>query len=166
MTFRLLGLDLSTSVGHALLERGKPPVFGTLRLPYAPEGEPARRFAALQAWLEDYFTFPGFDAIAWERPILPRKSGDLASTQDTLELLWGLAAIPWTFAGRHNLPHKHVNVKDVKITLTGRQDASKDEMVAAAMKVMHWKVANDHEADAGAVGVYAMNILNPRRATP
>ena len=39
---------------------------------------------------------------------------------------------------------------------------AKDEMVVAALQVMNWKVANDHEADAGAVGLVAYERLCPR----
>ena len=162
---RLLALDLGTRIGWALLQRGTPPRFGTLDLPTAPEGEHQVRFALLHAWLVRLRNEPGFDALAFEQPILPRRAGELATTLDTLSLLWGLAAVAQLFAGQHDLPCQAVAVREAKKVLTDKALATKDEMVVAALKVMNWKVANDHEADAGAVGLVAYERIWPRART-
>lgn len=157
---KLLATDLSGNVGWSLLERGTHPRFGTLRLP--PGTAHGHRFVMLDDWLSEARSVMGFDAVAYERPILPRKSGDLATTMETLEFLWGLAATVKTFASRRGIPCEGVGVQEAKIALTNRQHATKEEMVVAAMKVMNWKVANDHEADAGAVGLVAYERLWPK----
>lgn len=155
---RLLALDLSTNVGFALLERGNRPAFGTLVL---PPGSPGARFRRLREWLSEMLSVHEFDGLAFEEPILPRHSGDLATTMETLTLLWGLTAVVQLFASERGLPVRGVPVKTAKKTLTGSANASKDEMVVAAMKRMNWPVANDHEADAGAVGVSAYHLIWP-----
>lgn len=160
MTSRLLSLDLSNSVGWALLERGVRPRFGTLKLP--PETDHGRRFIMLRDWLSEARSVMGFDAIAYEQPILPRKSGDLATTMNTLEFLWGLAAMVKAFASERGMRCEAVGVQEAKIALTNRQHATKEEMVVAAMRVMNWAVSNDHEADAGAVGLVAYERLWPK----
>ena len=160
----MLALDLSTHVGHALLERGESPIFGTLDLPPAAEGDHQARFAHLHRFLEKTRKETYFAALAFEQPILPRRAGELATTMHTLTLLWGLAAIVQLFAGQHGLPCLAVAVRDAKKVLTDKANATKDEMVVAAMQVMNWKVANDHEADAGAVGMVAYDRLWPRKA--
>jgi Holliday junction resolvasome RuvABC endonuclease subunit len=159
---RLLALDLGTRTGWALLQRGTPPSFGTLDLPPAKEGEHQVRFAMLHAWLVRMREQKGFDALAFEQPILPRRAGELATTMHTLTLLWGLAAVTQLFAGQQSLPCEAVAVRDAKKALTDKALATKDEMVVAALQVMNWKVANDHEADAGAVGLVAYERLWPR----
>lgn len=150
---KLLALDLSSNVGHAIMERGRAPMFGTLRL----RGDRAQQLGEFLGWADDMQTVHTFDGIAWERPLL--KPTDKV---DVLELLYGLVGVAYAIAGRHNLPWREVDVKQVKITLTGRANATKEEMVAAAMGGMNWKVATDHEADAGAVGIYAYEQLFPK----
>lgn len=150
---KLLALDLSSNVGHAIMERGRPPMFGTLRL----RGDRAQQLGEFLGWADDMQTVHGFDAIAWERPLL--KPTDKV---DVLELLYGLVGVAYAIAGRHRLPWREVDVKQVKITLTGKANAKKEEMIAAAMNDLNWKVATDHEADAGAVGIYAYEQLWPK----
>jgi Holliday junction resolvasome RuvABC endonuclease subunit len=160
---RLLALDLSTNTGWALLERGEPPRFGTVKLPPAIGDDQGGRFKHLIEWLDGMQSLTGFDSLAYERPILPRKSGDLATTMETLTLLWGLCTIVQLYAHQNGLPCKPCPVEQAKITLTGSKHAKKEDMVRAAMGTMNWKVSNDHEADAGAVGLWAFEQLWPKR---
>lgn len=161
---KLLALDLSTSVGWALFgERGLHPRFGTERLPPAIGDDQGGRFSRLLAWLDDMIERHGFEAMAYERPILPRKSGDLATTIETLTLLWGLCSMVQLFAHEQGLRCLACPVEQAKIALTGSKHAKKDDMVYAAMNDFDWKVANDHEADACAVGLWAYDQLWPKR---
>ena len=109
-------------------------------------------------WLDEMHMVHRFGGVAWERPILTPKD-----KVDKLEILYGLVGIAYAFAGRHKLPYCEATVQEVKFALTGRSNADKSEMIAAAMKI-GWKPATDHEADAGAVGICAMAVLNPKRA--
>lgn len=152
---RLLALDLSSNVGHAIMERGRAPLLGTLKL----RGDRAMQLGEFLGWLEDMQRVHRFDAIAWERPLL--KPTDKV---DMLELLYGLVGVAYAIAGKFNLPWRECDVKQVKITLTGRANATKEEMVAAAMNDLNWKVATDHEADAGAVGIWAFEQIWPKSA--
>lgn len=159
---KLLALDLSSNVGWALLERGQHPRFGTERLPPAIGEDQGVRFDSLYEFLHAMRQEHDFAALAYERPILPRKAGDLATTMDTLTLLWGLCTVVRLFAHQEGIPCRSCPVEQAKITLTGSKFAKKDDMVAAAMTTMNWKVADDHQADAGAVGVWAYEQLWPR----
>lgn len=149
---RLLALDLSTNVGWALCQsEGGRPQFGTLVL----EGyDLARKLGMFRRWLDEFPT--PFDALSWERPlILP------TDTVGLLELLYGLVGVCYSHAGLHRMPWTDVTVSDVKIALTGKGKATKEEMLYAARRVCNWPVTNDHEADAGAVGVVACGRLWP-----
>jgi len=163
---RLLALDLSTNVGWAVMERGRTPEFGTERLPGPDAGigviaRQGRRYACLLDWLSTMRSRHGFEALAWERPILPHYPGQLATTLETMALLWGLAAMAQLFAWRGGLRGIACPVDQAKIALTGSRFAKKADMVRAAWTVMDWPVANDHEADAGAVGLWAYEQLYP-----
>lgn len=154
---RLLALDLATNVGHAHLVRGSVPRFGTLRL----AGDVATKLGQFGNWLDDQYMVDRFDALAWERPLITPKD-----TVDLLELLYGLVGICYRFVGHrsHPMPHREIDVPTVKATLTGNSRAKKPEVIAAAMKTMNWKVATDHEADAGGVGICAYEQLWPKVA--
>lgn len=153
---KLLALDLSTNVGWALFgERGTVPSFGTLRL----SGDLNGKLGRFDVWLETGGADMKPDAIAWERPLIVR-----TDTVDKLELLYGLVGIAHAAAYRMKLPHTEVTVQEAKLALTGKGLAKKHEMVAAAMNDMNWKVATEHEADAGAVGLVAYDRIWPRRA--
>lgn len=152
---KLHALDISSSVGSAVMERGRVPLFQTLRL----HGDQVEMGGRLLVWLEEMHMVHRFDAIAWEQPLFVPKRDTVAK----LEMLIGLAGVVTGFAGKHKLPWCKVTVQEAKQALTGRANADKDDMVAAAVSTFGWKVATDHEADAGGVGIHAMGILNPRR---
>lgn len=160
---KLHALDLSSNVGSAILVRGRPPLFQTLRL----SGDLASMLGRFSQWLDDMHAVHRFDGVAWERPIITPKD-----KVDKLELLYGLVGVAYAFAGRRNLPWHEVTIDEAKFTLVGahttvdaggkRRKVDKTDMVAAAMK-LGWKVATDHEADAGAVGICAYERLWPKR---
>lgn len=153
---KLLALDLSTDVGHAVMERGRPPLLGTLRL----VGDRAMQHGRFLGWIEDMHMIHRFDAVAWERPIITPKD-----KVDKLELLYGLVGVAYAFVGRHSLPWCEVGIQEAKFALTGKSKADKVEMLAAAMNNLNWKVATHHEADAGAVGLCAYERLFPKART-
>lgn len=154
MAFKLLGLDLSSDVGSAIMVRGQVPIFETLHL----TGDLAQRLGKYLVWLDAMHDKHKFDAICWERPLLMR-----TDTVHKLEILFGLVGVTYGIVGMYDLRWREVTVTEVKFTLTGKSNATKDEMLKAAMMKMKWPVSTHHEADAGAVGIFAMNCLDPRR---
>lgn len=151
---RLGFLDLSGTVGHALLQRGERPRFGTVVL----EGpDLAWKLGQFSTWLDDWHAVEQFDAIGWERPLLTP-----TDTVDLLELLYGLVGICYAFAGRRKMRWQEVSVTDAKIAITGNGKAAKDDMLHAARRSMGWRVSTHHEADAGAGGVVAYERIWPK----
>lgn len=153
----LLALDLSGFVGFARIrQRGKKPTFGSFEL----EGpDLAWKLGQFSDWLDESFTVDPWTAMAWEAPLLmPTDKPEL------LKLLYGLVGVCYAFAGSrpHRMPWQEVAVPDVKKQMTGRSNAKKPEMIAAARKVGFW-VKNDHESDAIGVGVFAYDRLFPKR---
>lgn len=151
---KLLALDGSGEVGWAILIADKPPRFGTLKLKKL--GGFDAQMGTFMQFLNDLHSIEHFDGIAWEGPILLRRD-----VVDTLKLLYGIVGIAYGFAWLHKLRHCEVTYQQAKIVLTGDQHAEKTEMFRAADQVMKWKVSNHHEADAGAVGVCAYEMLWP-----
>lgn len=159
---KLLALDLSGTVGFAkFAERGERPRFGSL--PLDGSDLPAK-LGEFDVWLEDTYSVDPFEALAWERPLITP-----TDTVTLLELLYGLVGICHAFVGRHRrldqvfMPFHEVDVPTAKRTLTGKAKATKDEMVVAARRTFNWEVKNDHEADAGAVGLVAYELIWPKR---
>lgn len=150
---KLLALDLSTNVGWAVMVRGSPPVLGTLVL----KGNMVQRMGQYLLWLDRMHDDHKFDALVWERPLLMR-----TDTVDKLEILYGLVGITAGVASMYDLRHREVTVQEAKMTLTGKANATKEEMLKAAMIDLKWRCVTHHEADAGAVGIFAMNVLNPK----
>lgn len=153
---KLLALDLSSNVGHAIFESPRPPSFGTLLL----KGDLVVKLGRFADWLSDMYSVHAFDGCAWERPILTSKD-----TVDKLELLYGLVGICYGFVGseRHRMPNLEVGVREVKKRLTGRSDADKADVIKACWS-LGWKVGTDHEADACGVGLVAYRRIWPLSA--
>lgn len=157
---KMLALDLSSNVGAAWFgERGDVPEFDTVKL----EGELNMKTGQFQVWLEDQYAVDPFQALAWERPLITP-----TDTVDLLELLYGLVGVCRAFVGKRwivdkvAIPWREVDVPTVKLALTGKAKATKDEMEYAARRVMNWNVHSHHEADAGGVGVIAYEQIYPK----
>lgn len=154
---RLLALDLSTMTGFAVMERGRAPHFGTWRAPPETVGEYGRRYSALRQWLVEMHQVHQLDGIAFEAPIM-KPTDDM----HMLRVLIGFAVIVEEVAGSLKLECVEVPVPTVKKALTGDAYAKKDKMIAAACR-RGWAVADDHQADAGAVGLVAFQTLWPTK---
>lgn len=157
---KLLALDLSSNVGAAWFgERGAAPEFDTIKL----EGELNLKLGQFRVWLEDQYAVDPFEALAWERPLL-MPTDDI----ELLELLIGLSSDCHSFVGKKwivdkiAIPWRQVAVPTVKLALTGKAKATKEEMLYAARRVCNWSVHSHHEADAGGVGVVAYEQLWPK----
>lgn len=168
---KLLALDIATHVGHARMERGRVPVFGTLKL----EGpDLTYKCGQFLEWLHDEYDREAFDGIAYENPILTP-----TDTVELIKLLVGLVGIVNGFIGSLRMRGIHlawttVTVDDAKAELCGaltkmvgekRKKMDKDDMLYHARRTMNWSVTTHHEADAGAVGLVAYSRLWPKTRT-
>lgn len=150
----LLALDLSSTVGWALVRRTSPPsspAFGTLPL----KGSVHERLGQFYDWLPDFHRLKRFEALAWEQPVLMR-----TDTVDKLLILYGLVGIAHGFACSLQMRWHAATVAQVKLAVAGNAWADKEAMVASAT-MAGWEVANHHEADAGGVGVVSYPLIFP-----
>lgn len=157
MSGKLLSLDLSSNVGFAVFESGRPPRFGTLG--WGGLGH-AKVCANFLDWLPDYYSLERWDAMAWEAPFLAPHD-----KVDKIKILIGLVGIAFGFAGsrHHPMPYAEVQPKELKKRMTGRQDADKADVIDACWS-LGWKVGTDHEADACGVGLVAYRRIWPLSA--
>lgn len=160
---KLLALDTSTYAGWALFPAGGAvPRCGTWRAPksWAPE-DYGPRFKAFHDFLCDMITVHQPDVLAFESPVLPRGSASMQTTEHTLRLLIGFAAIVELVATLRGLQCVEVNVATAKKALTGNGRAEKDDMVVAATR-RGFPVGDHHQADACAVALVAYADLEQR----
>jgi Holliday junction resolvasome RuvABC endonuclease subunit len=180
----ILALDLSTSVGWAIFAQPdrKPMHVGTYKV---AKGESQDDYGArtfdLETWLEMMIKRYMPDVIAFESPFIPMgrpafpaggKFGQtldpddkpFVTTQHTLRLQISLANTIELTAARRGIRCLEVASVSAKKALTGSGRSPKDHMIVAA-KDRGWDVKNNHEADAGGVGLVAIDwIARPAAA--
>jgi len=161
---RLLALDISNSVGWALLERGCDPRWGTWPMPVETVERYERRGAALWHWLQESVSVFQPHAIAAEAPLIPNSHNPVSTTTDTVIFLSGSVYIAGAVAGDRGLRFERVHHDDAKIALLGTaRNVKKIDMIAACFE-RGWRVQNDHEADAIGVGLHIYDEIFPPRA--
>lgn len=163
----LLALDLASTVGLAEGVPGLMPRVWTWRLG-DPGASQAHRFAELLKRMSDHLAVNKPDAIWIEAPLPPSALATMGSTPHTAMLLLGLPAIVHAVAYLRGVYRVRLaNVQDVRKHFCGQRRFSKGQAKGAVMdrcRVLGWRVANDHEADACALWSYACGQSNPRLA--
>lgn len=150
---RVLALDLGTHAGWAVSNRAldAPQASGTMDLTPRRGESPGFRYLRLRSKLEEIRSaYPDLTIVAYE---MPHQRGGAAS-----EVLLGCATTVQSWCAEHSLQHVSVHSATLKKSATGKGNASKEEMVAAA-KAKGWKPANDDEADALHLLDYALKEL-------
>lgn len=147
---RLLALDIATTTGYCAGSPGETPRFGSFTLPRAFDpDELGRRGAAFSNWLNDLITVERPTHIVFEAPIPPR-GGNVTTNIYTVRLLLGLAFTAETIAYLREIDCQEAHIQTVRKAFTGSGRADKDMVIAACVK-RGWSVADDHQADAGAI---------------
>lgn len=155
----LLALDISTAIGWALFRDARArPKLGTWRAPPAMPGVYGKRYRAAHEWLGEICAVHAPAVLAFEAPVFPRFTEAHTTTEQTLRLLIGLAAMAELVAEERSLRCIEVHWKTAKIALAGFAGAVKRDMISAAVKA-GYRVADEHQADACAVGLAAFNHL-------
>ena len=110
------------------------------------KGIRAHRQQQLLNYLESLSWVKKLDAAIYETPI--------AVGQSAKRSLWGIAGIIEATISNHGLPVMDVPANTIKLFTTGRGNAAKVDMIAAAQR-MGYKGSNEHEADAFCLLKYA-----------
>ncbi|MDO9053394.1 MAG: hypothetical protein Q7U37_05630 [Gallionella sp.] len=147
----ILALDLGTTTGWALMTRDGSITSGTESFkPHRFEGG-GMRFLRFKRWLTEIKqTSDSIDAVYFEE--VRRHLG-----VDAAHAYGGFMAHLTAWCEHHQIPYQGVPVGTIKKHATGKGNASKDEMIAAA-KVRGHSPADDNEADALALLHYALGL--------
>lgn len=147
----ILALDLGTTTGWALMTRDGSITSGTEAFkPHRFEGG-GMRFLRFKRWLTEIKqTSDGIDAVYFEE--VRRHLG-----VDAAHAYGGFMAHLTAWCERHQIPYQGVPVGTIKKHATGKGNASKGEMIAAA-KIRGHSPADDNEADALALLHFSLGL--------
>jgi Holliday junction resolvasome RuvABC endonuclease subunit len=151
MNQTLLALDLGTTTGWALLARDGSITSGSASFkPQRFEGG-GMRFLRFKRWLTEIKqSADGINAVYFEE--VRRHLG-----VDAAHAYGGFMAHLTAWCEHHQIPYQGIPVGTIKKHATGKGNASKDEMLAAARNLGHIP-ADDNEADALALLAYARSL--------
>lgn len=135
----ILALDLGTKMGWAM--SGDPLLHGVVDLKGGRHEGGGMRYLRFRKWLEEVLEI--VDVVVYEE--VRRHAGT-----DAAHVYGGLLAILTTQCEKLNIPYTGVPVGTVKKHATGRGNASKSEMIAAAREG-GCRTDDDNEADAWAI---------------
>jgi Holliday junction resolvasome RuvABC endonuclease subunit len=143
MSTTILALDLGTQTGWALASRDGSITSGSQSFkPQRFEGG-GMRFLRFKRWLSDVYTAATIHAVYFEE--VRRHAG-----VDAAHAYGGFLAHLTAWCEHHNIPYQGVPVGTIKKHATGKGNAGKDDMVAAACRRGH-SPTDDNEADALAI---------------
>lgn len=149
---RVLALDLGSVTGYALLHEDPAPTaagrFGSWDFDKAEPRE--ARLASLFVTVQVYIRHHKPDVVIYERPF----ARGLHATRS----LWGMAGVVEAVTTLEKLPVLDQVPSKIKKWATGKGTADKDAMIAEAKRRGH-NVADDHQADAVLLGLYALDVM-------
>ena len=149
MTTTLLALDLGTTTGWALLGRDGSITSGSESFkPQRFEGGGMRFLRFKRRLTEIKQSCDGIDAVYFEE--VRRHAG-----VDAAHAYGGFMAQLTAWCEHHGIPYQGIPVGTIKKHATGKGNASKDEVIAA-MRAKGFRPADDNEADALAILLWAI----------
>lgn len=141
MNTTILALDLGTHTGWALLHRDGSIVSGTEHFKSQRFEGGGMRFLRFKRWLNELLHVSDcIQAVYFEE--VRRHAGI-----DAAHVYGGFMGHLTAWCEHHNIPYLGVPVGTIKKHATGKGNAGKDDMIAAAAR-RGFTPANDNEADA------------------
>jgi hypothetical protein len=134
----ILALDLGTNCGWALRTFAGKVCYGTQSFKVGKYDGGGMRYLKFRNWLDEIT--PGVQHIAYEA--VRRHIGT-----DAAHVYGGLMATLTAWCEENKIPYEGVAVGTIKKHATGRGNASKDEMIAAA-NALGYNPEDDNAADA------------------
>jgi hypothetical protein len=144
----LLALDLGTTTGWALRSHDNLVTSGTVSFRPGRFDGGGMRYLRFTNWLGELDRHNGFSAIYFEE--VRRHVGT-----DAAHVYGGLMATLTAWAELRGVPYQGVPVGTIKRHATGKGNANKDAMMAAA-RARDFSPADDNEADAIALLFWAI----------
>lgn len=138
---RILALDLATKTGWAFCD-GTNLTSGVENFKGGRYEGGGMRFLRFSQWLASTVQLTGPEVVVYEE--IRRHMG-----ADAAHIYGGLLSQLTAYCEQHGIPYKGIPVGTIKKTATGKGNAPKDAMVAAAGKA--WpdqQIQDDNQADA------------------
>lgn len=137
-----LALDLGTHTGWAVRVNPNSTFSGTINLKGGRFEGGGRRFIRFNAFLKDLHDEGYIDEVYFEE--VRRHMG-----ADAAHIYGGLLAVLASFCEQFEIPYEGIPVGTIKKYATGKGNADKDEMLAAAkIKFPRQNIEDDNQADA------------------
>lgn len=151
----ILAIDIGSTTGWALKGAGGGIVSGSLDLRGGRFEGGGMRFLRFKAWLAEIHAVTPVGYVAFEE-VRAHKGTDAA------HIYGGLMAQLMVFCEEHAIPYQGVPVQTIKKFMTGKGNAGKPEMKAAA-RSHGFSPADDNEADA--IGLMLWQLDQPESKT-
>jgi len=145
----ILALDLGTTTGWALRSHDGLITSGTLSLRPGRYDGGGMRYLRFANWLAEIDRLAGPIAAIWFEEVRRHAGTDAA------HVYGGLMATLTAWAEQHGVPYQGVPVGTIKRHVTAKGNAGK-EAVLAAVRARGFSPANDNEADAIALLLWAI----------
>ena len=145
----VLALDLGTTTGWALRGHDGLITSGTLSLRPGRFDGGGMRYLRFSNWLAEMDRLSGPMATIWFEEVRRHVGTDAA------HVYGGLLATLTAWAELHGVPYQGVPVGTIKRHVTGKGNANKDAMIAAA-RDRGFSPVDDNEADAIAILLWAL----------
>jgi hypothetical protein len=146
----LLALDLATTTGFALRAAEGAIHSGTVSFRPSRYDGGGIRYLRFGAWLDSLIEDAGGIDVVHHEEVRRHLSTDAAHVHG------GLLSTLTAWCERRRIPYQGVPVGTIKRHITGRGNASKDEVIAA-VRALGFNPADDNEADALAILHWAMS---------
>lgn len=146
---QVLAIDPGTKCGWALFSDGKRVASGVWDLKSKRHEGAGMRFLRMRRYFLE--ALEGCDAVAYEE--VRRHAGTSAA-----HVYGGIIAVIQSSCEERGVPYQGIPVGTVKKRATGKGNAGKPAMIAAAV-AEGWAPADDNEADALWIGVCLMESL-------
>lgn len=136
----VLALDLGTKCGHAIWLPGGHAVSGVWDFAGRRHEGGGMRYLRFRKHLEDIHASSPLSSVVYEE--VRHHTGT-----DAAHVYGGLLAVLSSWCEERGVPYAGVPVGTIKRHATGKGNASKDMMIAAA-RALGWRPVDDNEADA------------------
>lgn len=157
---KLLSLDLSTHTGWAFGSVGENPRYGVWEL--GSDGNHGRYFSSLANSLQNAFDVMKPDLVVFEAPLPPAAPKSIASSEKTVRVLIGLAAVTEMICHEWAIRCEEASCRDARQLVMGKQPVPAKEGVIAWCRMMGWPPQDDNAADALVLWEYR-HLLEKKR---
>ena len=164
---KIVGLDLSPTIGFAVGYAGEVPRWGAVKLP--KDAGYGAVCAAFEDWLEQFLETEKPDLVVYEAPLAPDQQGD----RESCVYAYGLAFAAMGSVWRAGIPIEWHGVDTLRGAVIGRTKLTAEEkrrrprptvktlIVEPWIKAQGWDISHPDARDAAVVWAYSVGMRHP-----